>query len=195
MNRLFKPPALIIVLVISVCMWWYGTDEYLIGDEITLDVRDGNPDDLMRNLDPPYLMPHFGFIDGAGEERNLSDFRGKMILLNIWATWCAPCRKEMPSLDRLQSTFGSSKFQVLAIATDEGGVAVVQRFYRKLGIKKLEVFIDKSGESMSKLKVVGLPTTLLIDRSGNAIDVKVGSIEWDSDEAIAFINEKLSSSI
>ena len=195
MNLLFKLPALIIALVISASLWWYGIDEYPLGEEFTVDAGDGNPDELMRNLDPPYLMPHFGFIDGAGQERNLSEFRGKVVLLNIWATWCAPCRKEMPSLDRLQSTFGSSKLQVLAIATDEGGVAVVQRFYRKLGIKKLEVFIDKNGESMSKLKVVGLPTTLLIDRSGNAIDVKVGSIEWDSDEAIAFINEKLSSSI
>ena len=195
MNRLFKPPALIIALVISASLWWHGIDEYPIGEKFTVDAGNGNPDELMSNLDPPYPMPHFVFSDVKGQESNLSEYRGKVVLLNIWATWCAPCRKEMPSLDRLQSTFGSSKFQVLAIATDEGGVAVVQRFYRKLGIKKLEVFIDKSGESMSKLKVVGLPTTLLIDRSGNAIDVKVGSIEWDSDEAIAFINEKLSSSI
>ena len=195
MNRLFKPPALIIALVISASLWWYGIDEYPIGEKFTVDAGDGNPDELMRNLDPPYPLPHFVFIDGKGKERNLSDYRGKVVLLNIWATWCAPCRKEMPSLDRLQSMFGNSEFQVLAIATDEGGIGVVQRFYRKFGIKKLEVFIDESGESMSKLKVVGLPTTLLIDRSGNAIDVKVGSIEWDSDKAIAFINKKLSPSI
>ena len=195
MNLLFKLPALIIALVISASLWWYGIDEYPRGEEFTVDAGDEIPEKPMRNLDPPFLMPHFVFIDGKGQERNLSEYRGKVVLLNIWATWCAPCRKEMPSLDRLQSTFGNSELQVLAIATDEGGVGVVQGFYRKFGIKKLEVFIDESGESMSKLKVVGLPTTLLIDRSGYAIDVKVGSIEWDSDEAIAFINEKLNSSI
>ena len=195
MNLLFKLPALIIALVISASLWWYGIDEYPIGEEFTVDAGDGNSDELMRNLDPPYLMPHFVFIDRKGQERNLSEYRGKVVLLNIWATWCAPCRKEMPSLDRLQSTFGNSEFQVLAIATDEGGVGIVQGFYRKFGIKELEVFVDESGESMSKHKVVGLPTTLLIDRSGNAIDVKVGSIERDSEEAILFINEKLSSSI
>lgn len=195
MNRSFILPAFIVVLVISACLWWYGIDEYLIGGQVTVDAGDGDPGELMRKLDPPYLMPHFFFSDGTGQKKNLSDFRGKMVLLNIWATWCAPCRKEMPSLDRLQSTFGNSEFQVLAIATDDGGVPIVQRFYRKLGIKKLDVFIDESGESMTKLKVAGLPTTLLIGRSGNAIGVKVGSIEWDSDEAIAFINKKLSSSI
>ena len=195
MNRVFKPLSLTIVFVILTYLFWYGIDKYPIEEEITVDGGDGNPDQLMRNLDPPYPMPRLHFTDGTGQERNLSEFRGKVVLLNIWATWCAPCRKEMPSLDRLQSKFGNLEFQVLAIATDDGGVAPVRRFYRKLDIKTLEVFIDESGESMSKLKVVGLPTTLLLDRSGNAIDVKVGSIEWDSEEAITFINEKLRSSI
>ena len=126
---------------------------------------------------------------------SLSDYRGKVVLLNIWATWCSPCRKEMPSLDRLQSRLGGKEFQVLALATDEGGIAAVQSFYRRFGIGALDVLVDVSGQSMSKLKIPGLPTTFLIDRDGNAIDVAVGSVEWDSDEVVSFLSAQLEPSI
>ena len=138
-------------------------------------------------LDPPKALPGVRFVDGDGRSRALSDFRGKFVLLNIWATWCIPCRKEMPTLDRLQSTLGGNGFEVVAMSIDRGGLDVVRKFYGEIGVSHLATYIDASGRTFRDLAIVGLPTTLLIHRAGREIGRHVGPAEWDAPDTIAFL--------
>ena len=131
-------------------------------------------------LDQPRELPAFQFTDVAGHNLSLADFRGRPILLNIWATWCVPCRKEMSSLDRLQSLVGKSQLLVLALSVDLQGALAVKPFYEGLGLHDLDIYLDPASNSARELKTVGLPTTLLIDRDGREISRKIGAEEWDN---------------
>lgn len=140
---------------------------------------------IMRSS--PKIVQAIEFTDGEGKPRSLSDFRGKIVLLNIWATWCVPCRKEMPALDHLQAALGGPEFQVLPLSIDRGGIDVVRKFFTEIGIKKLGLYLDQSSEAAGKLGIVGLPTTLILDRSGREIGRLIGPAEWDEPENIQFI--------
>ncbi len=142
-------------------------------------------------LDQPRTLPDLSFVDGEGHALSLGHFRGRPILLNIWATWCVPCRKEMPALDRLQAAIDKSQLLVLPLSIDRKGAPVVKQFYEELGLKVLGIYVDQSGKASSELNTVGVPTTLLIDRDGREIGRKVGPAEWDSPEMIALIREHL----
>ena len=137
--------------------------------------------------DPPKALPDVRLVDGEGRNRALADFKGKVVLLNVWATWCVPCRKEMPTLDRLQSAHGGADFQVVALSIDRQGLDVVRKFYGEIGIKHLDMHVDSSGKAARELGAVGLPTTLLIDRAGREIRRLVGPAEWDTPEMIEVI--------
>ena len=139
----------------------------------------------------PQPLPEIRFQGADGKSYTLSDFRGKFVLLNVWATWCAPCRKEMPALDRLQQTLGGADFEVIALSIDGGGAAAVQRFYDETGVRALAIYVDSSLEATSKLRTVGIPTTLLIDREGRERWRKTGPAEWDSPEMIESLRGKL----
>jgi len=139
----------------------------------------------------PQAVPDVRFQDADGKPFTLSNFRGKVVLLNVWATWCAPCRKEMPALDRLQQKLGGPDFQVVALAIDNGGAAAVQRFYDEMGIRAIAVYVDYSAEAPGKLRALGIPTTLLIDREGRERWRKSGPAEWDSPEIIESLRAKL----
>ncbi|WP_246026280.1 TlpA disulfide reductase family protein [Saccharospirillum alexandrii] len=132
------------------------------------------------------------FEDGSGNALSLSDFSGKYVLLNLWATWCGPCREEMPTLDALQSELGGSNFDVLALSLDRQGAGVVTEFYREIGIENLGVYVDDSGMAGNKLRAVGIPTTLLLNTEGQEIGRLVGTAEWNSDEMIKFLADILS---
>ena len=127
------------------------------------------------------------FADADGGAASLADFRGKVVLVNVWATWCAPCVREMPTLDRLAAALGGEDFAVVAISVDRQGLPAVARFYDTHGIADLPPFVDPSYAVPRALGVVGLPTTLLLDRAGREIGRLVGGAEWDSPEAIALI--------
>ncbi|OJW21300.1 MAG: hypothetical protein BGO51_16975 [Rhodospirillales bacterium 69-11] len=142
-------------------------------------------------LDRARALPELSFIDGDGRTRTLADFKGSPVLLNIWATWCVPCRKEMPSLDRLQAELGGSHLVVVPLSIDRQGLSVVKAFYAELGLQSLGIFLDQSGGSASKVNAVGLPTTLFIDPSGREIGRKIGPAEWDSPETVALVRERL----
>ncbi len=144
-------------------------------------------------LDQPRELPHLAFVDGDGRAIALADFRGRVVLLNLWATWCVPCRREMPALERLQAKLGGAEFIVLPLSIDRGGLPPVKRFYEELGLAALGVFVDQSGEATGKLATTGVPTTLLIDRDGREIGRLLGAAEWDSPEAIALIRRYLKS--
>jgi len=140
---------------------------------------------------PPLHFVHF--VDGKGRATTLVDFRGRAVLLNLWATWCVPCREEMPTLDRLQARLGGPDFEVVALSIDRKGLSVVAPFYRQLGLKALGIYIDESGEAASDLGSVGIPTTLLIDKAGREIARKLGPAEWDSPQMTALIRRYLPS--
>jgi thiol-disulfide isomerase/thioredoxin len=128
----------------------------------------------------PQAVPQLAFV-GTGERGlTLEDFRGKLVLLNIWATWCAPCREEMPALDRLQQALGGPDFEVVALSIDREGMAVVQRFYDEIGIRALAPYVDSSMRAGAALRIVGVPTTLLLDRQGSERWRKTGPEQWDS---------------
>ena len=130
-------------------------------------------------------LPASGFVNGDGADLSLADFRGKVVLLNVWATWCVPCRREMPTLDRLQARLGGPDFHVLPLSIDRGGAEVVRRFYDEIGLKHLGVYVGAERATMSDFGVIGLPTTLLVSRDGKEIGRLVGPAEWDSPEAVS----------
>jgi thiol-disulfide isomerase/thioredoxin len=135
----------------------------------------------------PADLPALKFVDGEGREKTLRDFAGKTLVLNLWATWCLPCRKEMPDLDKLQATLGSDKFEVVALGVDRGGIAAARKFYEQTGVKGLAVYVDPSARMHSELRVIGLPATLLIDAQGREIGRLLGPADWASAEAQALI--------
>jgi thiol-disulfide isomerase/thioredoxin len=137
-------------------------------------------------------MPALTFSDAEGHALSLADFRGKVVLLNVWATWCTPCRRELPALDRLQARLGGADFEVVVLSVDRQGVAAVRPFFEQLGLKALRLYADPSGRTMESLELVGLPTTVLIDRAGRQRAVMVGPAAWDSVEAVAAIQRLFS---
>lgn len=139
----------------------------------------------------PRQLPEVSFVDSEGRAMTLSAFKGKVILLNIWATWCVPCRVEMPTLDRLEAKLGGPDFQVVPLSIDQGGIQVVRDFYEELGLRNLDIYVDDQMQVPPVLGVVGIPGTLLIDREGREIGRKLGPAEWDSEEVVAEIQHYL----
>ena len=139
----------------------------------------------------PRSLPAIQFENGEGEAMSLADFHGKVVLLNVWATWCAPCRREMPTLERLQAELAGPDFEVVALSLDRQGLPVVKEFYKELGLQELAMYVDASGAAQRALNVLGLPTTLLLDRDGNEIGRLLGPAEWDSPEMVGFLREYL----
>jgi thiol-disulfide isomerase/thioredoxin len=144
--------------------------------------------------EPPKVLPEIRFVDAAAKPLSLADFRGQVVLLNLWATWCVPCREEMPSLDRLQARLGGKEFAVVPLSIDRAGMRAVDRFYREIGIAHLAKYLDASGEAAGRLGAPGLPTTLLIDREGREIGSVIGPAEWDSPEMITFLRKVITHS-
>lgn len=141
--------------------------------------------------DAPAAVPDLAFADASGRKLSLSDFRGRSIVLNIWATWCVPCRKEMPSLDRLQAKFDPSKLLVLTVSIDFKGAPVVSAFYQELGLHWLGVYVDTTAGAASKLGMPGVPGTLLIDADGREVGRKLGPAAWDSPEVAEVLRQHL----
>ncbi len=140
----------------------------------------------------PKAVPAIQFEDDRGQMRGLVDFKGKVVLLNIWATWCVPCRREMPSLDRLQAALGGPDFEVVALSMDRAGIEVVRKFYSEVGIRHLAIYIDTSSKATRELGVVGIPSTLLIDREGRELGRLIGPAEWDEPAIVEFLRRATS---
>jgi thiol-disulfide isomerase/thioredoxin len=137
----------------------------------------------------PKPVPAVGFVDGEGQQRSLADFKGRVALVNVWATWCAPCREEMPTLDRLQRQLGGAGLEVVALSVDAAGAPVVRSFYGDIGIQHLPLYVDSTAQAAITLDAIGLPTTILLDRQGREIARKLGSAEWDSPEVVEYLRE------
>jgi thiol-disulfide isomerase/thioredoxin len=138
-------------------------------------------------FDQPHALPEVRFQDDQGRDLTLGDFRGRVVVLNVWATWCVPCRKEMPTLDRLQARLGSKNFLVVALSLDRKGVEAVRGFYQEVGVENLAIYVDPSGQGSHALAIPGVPTTLLIDQEGREVARKMGEAEWDSPEMVSLV--------
>ncbi|HWK33848.1 MAG TPA: TlpA disulfide reductase family protein [Hyphomicrobium sp.] len=139
----------------------------------------------------PVPLAEVNFLDGSGNAMDLTAFRGKVVLLNVWATWCAPCREEMPALSKLQAELGSDKFQVVALAVDKSGVEGARKFLDDIKADNLEAYADPTMKGGTRLGVIGMPTTILINGEGQEIGRLIGPAHWDSPEAKKLIEANL----
>ncbi len=143
----------------------------------------------------PLKVPDLAFQDASGKPLTLADWRGRTVLLNLWATWCVPCRKEMPSLDALQQRLGGPSFEVVTVNIDTRDLEKPKAWLKEVGISKLAYYADPAAKTFQDLKAVGrafgMPTTLLIDPNGCEIGTIAGPAEWASDDAIKLIEAAL----
>ncbi len=138
----------------------------------------------------PKAAPELVFTAVGDREVMLSDFRGKTVLLNFWATWCAPCKVEMPSLDRLHAQLGGDDFAVVAISSDRAGAKAVDPYFDREGLT-LDRYYDPKNAAGMALGVTGLPTSVLIDKEGRELGRLLGDAEWDSDDAVALVKQAM----
>jgi thiol-disulfide isomerase/thioredoxin len=127
------------------------------------------------------------FSDPDGGQYRLADWQGKYVLVNFWATWCAPCRKEMPGLDALQQKFGGDNFEVVTIATGRNTLAGINRFFKEVDVQNLPIFLDPKQKLAREMAVLGLPITVILNPEGQEIGRLRGDAAWDSDSAKAII--------
>lgn len=135
----------------------------------------------------PVPMPAHELQDITGNKTSLKSLTGKVVVVNIWATWCGPCVKELPSLDNLQRSVEKKGVKVIGVAQDRAGEEVVPKFIDKLKLKKITILLDSRSEMMRVHKVTGLPTTLFLDQSGNEIARLAGAIDWSSEDVVRFV--------
>ena len=139
----------------------------------------------------PLQLPDLAFEDSDGKPRKLSDWRGKTVLVNLWATWCVPCRKEMPALEGLQKKLSGPNFEVVAINIDTRDPEKPRNFLKDAGLTRLGYFNDRNAKVFQDLKAIGralgMPTSVLVDSSGCEIATIAGPAQWDSEDAIKLI--------
>ena len=143
----------------------------------------------------PFRVPDLAFKDAAGRERTLKDWRGRTVLLNLWATWCVPCRSEMPALDALEGDLGGPKFEVVAVNIDTRNPEKPLAFLKEVGVTHLAYYSDDSAKVFQDLKVAGkafgMPTTLIVDPAGCEIGDMAGPAQWASDDGRELIGATL----
>lgn len=132
-------------------------------------------------------IPAFSFANDRGETLSLEQWKGKVVLLNLWATWCVPCRKEMPEIAALQKEMGGSDFEAVTLSVDRMGLAASAAFLKEIGADSLKLYVDPEAKSIAALRAPGLPATILVDRKGLEAGRLLGAAGWNSPEAKALI--------
>ncbi|MCF6282844.1 MAG: TlpA family protein disulfide reductase [Candidatus Polarisedimenticolaceae bacterium] len=140
------------------------------------------------DVTPAKKVPLIQFQNGAGETINFDRFKGKVILLNIWATWCGPCIRELPALDRLQQRFADKDFAILPISTDKEGLGIIKPFYKRLKLKNLGIYNDATRAMAVTFPLDVVPANFIIDRNGMVVSFLRSYVEWDDPEVEDMIN-------
>ncbi len=152
-----------------------------------LPAQGANAPEKLAVHDQPRELPPVEFEGEGGESLSLESFAGKIVVLNVWATWCPPCREEMPTLDALQGQLGGEEFEVVALSVDQGGPEAVRAFYLEVRVENLALYIDGSMSSMAQLRVRGVPTTLILDRRGREVARLTGEADWAAPPMVAYL--------
>ncbi len=143
----------------------------------------------IERIEPATKLPNFSFTDKNGKKRNIAEFKGKIILINFWATWCLPCIEELPQLDQLEELFGAENLAVIPISIDQAlGVDELKNFYKKHQIKNLAIFQDKEMRAYESINSFGIPTSVLVDRQMRAHLKVSGYLNWLDPEFVNLIN-------
>jgi peroxiredoxin len=145
---------------------------------------------LQRGPRTGYEAPDFTLPDLDGSTHRLSDYRGKVVLLNLWTTWCPPCRMEMPAMERLHRRMRARDFVLLAVSEDEGGKDAVAPFVGELGLT-FPVLLDPDARLSPRYGVTGYPETFIIDRDGKVVQHTIGPADWDSEDIAAYLTALL----
>ncbi|MDJ0827515.1 MAG: TlpA disulfide reductase family protein [Rhodobacter sp.] len=156
-------------------------------------LRDGDMKKLVFH-EAPMPVSDVAFDDGEGGTLTLADKHGKYVLLNFWATWCAPCRKEMPSLDALQQEFGGDAFEVVTVATGRNSPAGIRRFFEETGVDNLPRYQDPKQKLAREMAVLGLPITVILNPEGQEIARLRGDADWHSDSSRAIVEALIAGS-
>lgn len=130
-------------------------------------------------IDPPLPTPKEDFEDQLGAKLTLADFKGEVVVLNFWASWCAPCVAEMPTLDALQGEMGAQGLKVVAVSIDRDGIKKAAPFFRRTGVKNLTLYTDRLSDLFQELQGSVLPTTFILDREGRVVQKFVGPTDWN----------------
>lgn len=132
-------------------------------------------------FDPPLPTPNEGFEDSLGGKVRIADFKGQVVVLNFWASWCGPCVAEMPTLDALQADLAGAGLKVIAVSLDRDGIKKAAPFFRRTGVKNLKLYTDRTSDLFQELEGSALPTTYLIDRDGKVVEIYIGATDWNTD--------------
>lgn len=179
--KTYLKPILFGCITVSIFITWF-----LAGTPDKPPLKGQMADFKMNNK--PILAPPTLFRDANGNQKVIADFKGDLLLLNFWATWCSPCIKELPSIARLRDKKKGEAFHVLAISTDMEGIQIPLKFLKKINLPKLPVFSDPKMQLARALGVTVLPTTIIVNKRGYIVGRLVGVAEWDSAEAIDLID-------
>ncbi len=166
-----------------------GANAPAIGAEADIAALEALRAGTMKKLvfSEPREVAQLPFTDPQGNEYRLEQWRGKYVLVNFWATWCAPCRKEMPGLEALQRDFGGKRFEVLTIATTRNTLPAIRRLFAETGVSALPILLDDGSALARAMGVLGLPTTVLLDPAGREIARLRGDADWNGESARSIV--------
>jgi len=194
-------PLVLVILLIAAGLYWFngstGKVESPLADTATGETAGSSPLKALAKgplaallvHQPARDMPAFFFKNAGGKDLTLADFKGRVVLLNLWATWCAPCRKEMPDLAKLQMELGGPGFEVVALSLDRKGAEASSAFLKETGADNLALYIDQESKALAAVNALGLPATLIVNKDGKEAARLLGPADWASDEAKAIIRE------
>jgi len=184
-------PALLAGVLVAAVLGWIGVREWAPGEPSSAAAGGRPPiSGTVKNFiptDPGRPAPIERFYDADGREVSFFDFGGKVVLLNLWATWCVPCLQELPSLDRLQAQLGGADFQVVAVSVDRRGVEAVRPYFAKLKITNLPIYVEPKNQLATALGLQVLPSTIIIGPHGVMLGRMVGAAQWDAPESLALV--------
>ncbi|MBY8976257.1 TlpA family protein disulfide reductase [Rhodobacteraceae bacterium NNCM2] len=185
--KIFAPIAILAVFI-AVVLLIPDSDETPLGNADISSLKTGDMSKLVVH-ETPFNVMETAFTGPTGAEMTVADLNGKIVVMNFWATWCAPCREEMPSIDRLAAEMSGEDVAVLAVSTDRGAESKITRFFEEVGVQNLGIYRDKESELAREAGAFGLPLTIILNRDGREVARLLGGAEWDSDEAKAIIRK------